>query len=103
MKTLLAAAAFSLLTTVALSFSDKAKTSIVGKVSPADATEMVWAVGPNDSLKMVVNQGQFYFDVKPGTYKVVIDAREPYKDVLLDNLLVKADETLDLGEIQLKQ
>jgi hypothetical protein len=91
-----------LFTTLILSFTP-AKTGIVGKVNPLDAAEMVWVIGISDSLKMVPAQGQFFFDVKPGTYKLIVDAKNPYKDVLLENLQVKPDETLDVGEIPLKQ
>lgn len=79
------------------------KTTIIGKVNPADGADMVWVLNEKDSLKSGVSEGQFYFDVKPGAYKLVVDAKQPYKDVLLDNLVVKLDETLDVGEIILKQ
>lgn len=87
---------------IAISFNHK-KTGIVGRVNPVDAAEVVWVTSTTDSAKSVVSQGQFSFDLKPGTYKLVVDAREPYKDVLLENLQVKPDETLDVGEIPLKQ
>lgn len=79
------------------------KTGIVGRVNPLDAAEVVWVTSATDSAKAVVSQGQFSFDVKPGVYKLIVDAREPYKDVLLENLQVKQDEVLDVGEIPLKQ
>lgn len=87
---------------IVVSFNQK-KTSIVGRVNPVDAAEVVWVTSSTDSAKSVVSMGQFSFDVKPGTYKLIIDAREPYKDVLLENLQVKQDQTLDVGEIPLKQ
>lgn len=85
-----------------LSFSN-AKTSIVGRVNPIDAAETVWVISSTDSLRSAVSQGQFLFDVKPGTYRLIVDAKDPYKDVLLENLQVRQDETLDVGEIPLKQ
>ena len=85
-----------------LSFG-KAKTSIVGRINPSDAGEAVWVISATDSLKSGISMGQFSFDVKPGVFKLVVDARDPYKDVLLENLQVKQDEILDVGEIPLKQ
>ena len=79
------------------------KTAITGKVNPAYGAETVWLMGERDSLKTGVSDGQFYFDVKAGAYKLTVQARPPYKDVVLDNLVVKQDETLDVGEIILKQ
>ncbi len=81
----------------------KVKTAKTGRVSPADGADIVWVVSEKDSLKAGISEGQFYFDVKPGVYKLVVDAKDPYKDVLLENLAVKAEETLDVGEIILKQ
>lgn len=85
-----------------ISFSG-ARTAIVGRVSPGDGVDLVWLLGENDSLKTAVSEGQFYFEVKPGSYKLLVDARAPYKDVTMDNLVVKSEETLDVGEIILKQ
>lgn len=83
--------------------NENSKTIIIGKIRPADGAEIVWAVGEKDSLKASISQGQFYFEVKPGTYKLIVDALPPYQDVLLENLLVQQDQTLDVGEIILKQ
>lgn len=79
------------------------QTGIVGKVVPADGVELVWAVSGTDSLKTNVTSGTFSLPAKPGTYKVIIDAKEPYKDVTFDNVEVKDGEPTDLGEIALQQ
>jgi hypothetical protein len=34
---------------------------------------------------------------------VIVDAKDPYKDVTLENLEVKQDQALDVGEIVLQQ
>jgi hypothetical protein len=101
-KNIITIGLIALITTIGLSFIP-AKTSIVGRVNPADAAEVIWAISATDTLKGIPGQGQFFIDVRPGTYKLVVDAKEPYKDVTLENLQVKADETLDVGEIPLKQ
>lgn len=87
----------------ALLVCSKPKSAITGKVSPIDGADIVWVLSTKDSLKSGLSNGQFYFDVVPGVYKLIVDAKEPYKDVLLENLAIKADETLDVGEIVLKQ
>lgn len=79
------------------------QTSITGKVTPADGANMVWAVSGTDSAKAAVNAGAFSLQVKPGTYKVVVDAKDPYKDVLLENIEVKQDQPVDVGEIVLQK
>jgi hypothetical protein len=101
--TMIIAGVVIVIASVALLSFSYPKTSIAGKVNPADAAELVWLIGQSDSMKAVPSMGLFAFDVKPGTYKLIVDAKDPYKDVLLDNLQVKQDEVMDLGEIPLKQ
>ena len=91
-----------LFTLTILSLSNS-RTAIVGRVSPADGVDLVWLMGEKDSLKTSVSEGQFFFEVKPGAYKLLVAAKAPYKDVTMDNLVVKSEETLDVGEIILKQ
>lgn len=84
-------------------FTTVSQSSITGKVTPADGAEAVWAYGATDSTKGTVSSGAFTIDVKPGTYRIVVDAKEPYKDVTLENLEVKEGQPLDVGEIVLQQ
>src|SRR5687768_3667954 len=79
------------------------KTMITGRVSPADGVEVIWVISGRDSLKTpTTNAGAFSVDVKPGVHQVIVDAKSPYKDVVMDNLTVTENEVLDLGEITLK-
>jgi hypothetical protein len=79
----------------------EAKTSITGKINPAEGVEMVWVISGKDSLKSPTSAGLFTFEVKPGIHLLVVDAKNPYKDVILDQLSVSENEVLDLGEIVL--
>lgn len=76
---------------------------ISGRVSPTDAVEFVWAIQGKDSLKSVPANGVFMLEAKPGLYKVIIDAKQPYKDVLLESVEVTDGKTTDLGEIKVIQ
>lgn len=84
-------------------FTAITQSSITGKVSPADGAEAVWAISGTDSTKAGINAGAFTLEVKPGTYKVIVDAKDPYKDVSLENLEVKDGQPLDVGEIVLQK
>ena len=84
-------------------FTTVSQSSITGKVTPADGAEAVWADSATDWTKGTVSSGAFTIEVKPGTYRVVVDAKDPYKDVTLENLEVKQDQPLDVGEIVLQQ
>ncbi len=78
------------------------QSTISGKISPADAVEVVIAINGTDSLKLKPSEGAFSFIVQPGAWKVWIDAKKPYKDTTLD-ADVKEGETTQLGEIKLQQ
>ena len=78
-------------------------TSIVGRISPIDGANSVWAINGRDTLTSVVANGNFSLGVKAGTYKVWIDSKEPFKDVSLENIEVKEGQTVDVGEIVLQK
>ncbi len=84
-------------------FSQTKSAAIVGKISPADGAESVWAISATDSVRAALAAGSFSLPVKNGIYKVIVDAKEPYKDVLLDNIEVKQDQPVDVGEIVLQK
>jgi hypothetical protein len=107
-KGLLACVIASVLIGNPLSFNIGRNTSvasgtITGKTSPAEGAESVWAIAPADTLKTAVVGGNFSLQVKPGTYKLFVSAKTPYKNVLLDNLEVKESQVLDVGEIILQK
>ncbi|MGC4037118.1 MAG: carboxypeptidase regulatory-like domain-containing protein [Chitinophagaceae bacterium] len=77
--------------------------SITGKVSPADQANAVWAVSGADSVTANVVNGAFSLSVKAGTYKVIVDAKEPYKDASVDNVTVADGSPIDVGEIKLQK
>ncbi|RYY54924.1 MAG: carboxypeptidase regulatory-like domain-containing protein [Chitinophagaceae bacterium] len=72
--------------------------TITGKVSPADAAQAVWAINSTDSVRSAITGGIFTFTVKPGKYRVIVDAKEPRRDVILENIEV-GNQPVDLGEI----
>ena len=87
-------------------FSGKGKdlrSAISGRISPADGVEQVMVISGKDTARTLPSAGNFTLEVKPGVHQLVVDAKTPYKDVLLDNLNVTENEVLDLGEITLKQ
>lgn len=85
------------------SFRPKYQTSIVGRVNPISGANVVWAVSGKDSSSSNVVNGAFSLEAKQGIYRVVIDAVEPYKDAILENVSVKEGQTVDVGEIMLQK
>lgn len=78
--------------------------SVKGKVSPADAAVRVWAESPTDTLNAPVQNGMFEIgNAKPGTYKIVIEAKPPYKNAAKDGVVVADGQPTDVGEIVLSK
>jgi hypothetical protein len=78
------------------------QTSIAGKISPAEEAKAVSIVNGKDSLKVSLVSGNFFARVKPGKYKLIINTKARHKEVQLDNLVVKQNQSLDIGEIILQ-
>lgn len=78
------------------------KTSITGKVKPVSAAETVWAISGKDTVRATVISGSFTLEVAPGTYKLVVEGKTPYKNVEMLNLEVRQNQILDVGEILLQ-
>jgi len=88
--------------TALFSFTLMLASGIKGSISPAENAGDVWAISGTDSLKTTPVQGAFQFnEVKPGTYKIIVEGKAPYKDFVKEGVEVKEDEVLDLGNITL--
>lgn len=77
--------------------------TINGSVVPADGVLMVWAIQTSDTVKTAPANGFFSLAAKPGTWKVIIDAKEPYQDVMMENVTVSDGKETSLGEIKLQR
>ena len=75
------------------------------RVYPATAAEKVWAIHGKDSLRMVGNDdGQYYLvTIHPGYWELKVDAKKPYKDLLIKAVDVAPGTEKDLGAFTLEQ
>ncbi len=84
--------------------SDKLAGSITGSVLPADGGTKVWAVSPGDTLQGAIQSGNFEIsNVKPGTYRIIVEAKPPYKNTAKDNVTVADGSPTNVGAIKLSQ
>lgn len=77
--------------------------SIGGNIIPADGATYVWAIQNRDTLKAAPVNGQFSLAVNNGIWKVVVDAKDPFKDVMIENVQVNDGKETNLGEIRLQK
>jgi hypothetical protein len=81
-------------------FSQLRLGSIRGTITPVDAGVQAWAESATDTLKVPIVNGAFEFtNAKPGAYKIVIEAKAPYRNIAKDGLLVTDGQATDAGEI----
>ncbi|UYQ92308.1 carboxypeptidase-like regulatory domain-containing protein [Chitinophaga horti] len=78
--------------------------AISGKVTPADGATEAWAVAGADTLKAAISDGAFSFsNAKAGTYTIIVDGKDPYKDATITDVKVEDGKATDLGDIKLEQ
>jgi hypothetical protein len=85
------------------SFDYQKAGSISGSIAPADGAFMVWAIQNTDTVKGIPSNGIFSLTARSGTWKVIIDAKDPYQDVMMDNVQVSDGKETSLGEIKLQR
>jgi hypothetical protein len=103
-KLKLAAFTFAAASLFAFSTVDFKAGSIKGTVSPAEGATNAWALSSTDTLKAIIDKGSFEIaNAKPGTYRVIIEAKPPYKNAAKDGVTVTDGQATDIGEIKLEQ
>jgi Polysaccharide lyase family 4, domain II len=96
--------ALAIATAGLFAFSAISNGSIKGKVSPANAATQAWIVSATDTLRASVSNGMFEIpNVKPGTYRLIIEAKPPFKNASKESVIVNDGQVNDLGEIVLGQ
>jgi len=101
----IAALAVSLAMVFALfAFTTFKNGSITGSVSPSASATSAYVVSGMDTLRTNIQNGGFEIsEVKPGTYKLVIEAIAPYKNFEKQGVVVNEEKATDVGEITLQK
>lgn len=78
--------------------------SIRGTVTPPEGGVRAWAESATDTLKAPIVSGSYEITgAKPGTYKVIIEAKPPYRNAAKDGVMVNDGQSSDAGEIRLEK
>jgi len=87
---------------VLFAFSQQRLGSIKGTVMPLDAGVRAWAESATDTLRAPILNGSYEItDAKPGAYKIIIEAKPPYRNIARDGIMVTDGQETDAGEIKL--
>ena len=82
-------------------FGKEDRSGIQGTIDPPEGARRIWAVSGKDSVSIIPPPGSFIMDVKPGSWKLVVEAALPYKNVERDAILVIDGQLTDVGLIKL--
>ena len=79
--------------------------TVRGTVFPSDAAKTVWALSGRDTFRTTTNtMGVFEMNnVRTGTYRIMVEANPPYKNVYKDNITVSDSAIIDAGDFRLSQ
>ena len=87
-----------------VSFKPAQPTPIKGQVTPAWYGINAWAISQNDTLYTSISDGNFEFpNAEPGVYKIIIEARSPYRHMEKDGIVVRDGQTADVGAFELQK
>ncbi len=85
------------------SFAAKYRSGIQGTIDPPEGARRIWAISGKDSVSIVPAPGSFLIEVKPGSWKLVVEAVLPYKNSERESILVTDDQITDVGLIKLEK
>jgi hypothetical protein len=86
-------------------FSDKNTGEVEGEVAPREAQAVVRIYNSTDTASAIPDrEGEFKVrGLKPGTYSILIDGSNGYRDTLINNVQVRRGEDTELGKVILRR
>ena len=92
-----------MISVVLISSFAKDRSGIQGTIDPPEGARRIWAVSGKDTVSIIPSPGSFMMDVKPGSWKLVVEAVLPYKNAERESILVTDGQITDIGLIKLTQ
>ena len=78
--------------------------SIRGRITPYNAAVNVWAVSDTDTSRSSIQNGEFEIKkLHPGRYRVIVNARRPYRVTTKTDVIIADSTGVDVGNIVLDQ
>ncbi|MBS1914883.1 MAG: carboxypeptidase regulatory-like domain-containing protein [Bacteroidetes bacterium] len=77
--------------------------SVKGVVVQDEKIKNIWAIQGSDTTQVnPLEDGYFNVSLKPGTWKIIIQSKEGFKNTILNNIQAIEGKNIDLGEINLQ-
>ncbi|HEV7782223.1 MAG TPA: hypothetical protein VGO58_13205 [Chitinophagaceae bacterium] len=76
---------------------------IHGSIDPIDGGSKVWAINGTDSFSTIPVSGKFSVSVKPGNWSLLVEAIAPYKNTVMNGILVLDNQSTDAGVIKMNR
>ena len=93
-----------LVATVLLAFTLLPGGSVKGAINPINGGIKCWAISQTDTFQTNIINGAFEINnMKPGNYRIAIEAIPPYKNTVREGIDIRSGEVTDIGEIRLQQ
>lgn len=85
------------------SFDTEDRSGVRGTIEPFEGVKIITAMNDQDTVSKVPTNGSFILDLKPGTWKIVIETVSPFKKFQRDFVTVYKDQFTDIGYIKLEK
>ncbi len=76
---------------------------IQGSIDPPQGAKSIMVVNGSDSASVVPGAGSFSIEVKPGTWRLMVETVAPYKNAVIDNFVVNPEQITNVGVIKLEE
>ena len=76
---------------------------IQGSIDPPQGVKRVIVVSGTDSVATIPGAGNFSIEVKPGTWRLMVETVAPYKNAVVDNIVVNPEQITNVGVIKLEE
>ena len=76
---------------------------IIGSATPVEGINKIAAYDGKDSVFTNTSTGTFALAVHAGNWKLIVLAIPPYKNAIIENVIVQEEQDTDVGQIKLSR
>lgn len=76
---------------------------IQGSIDPPQGAKRVMVTNGTDSASVIPSAGTISIEVKPGTWRLLVETVAPYKNATIENIVVNPEQITNIGVIKLEE